>query len=701
MPSLLRDGRGARILRALRGLTHGDTRRTFRPILVDLEPRALLSSMPAAPTNEEQYLLQLINRARANPPAEAARIVALAQTDPTLKAATAGLDLSAFVQQASSVQSLPPLAFNTRLNAAALDHDATILAENNQVHAPAGFLVTGAGGLVAGDGQVYYPAGQSSWSTGENVFAYSGNVHSTNLVDYVNYYHEGLMIDWGNSDFGHLKNILAPGPNEAQAAGTLPYSEIGIGLAIGNPTTPPPANPENPANQGLNVGPVILTEEFAWKSGDAFLTGAVYRDTDANNFYTPGEGLGGVTVQAAGTSGQGTFTTQTWGSGGYSLALPPGTYTVTASGPNAPLRTEVVTIGQDNVGWDVLYALDATAAIATADQPVPADYDGDGKVDVAVYHAATGEWYIDGSSSGPHAVQFGLPNVDIPVPGDYDGVGHAELAVYRPTTGQWIIQSPGGARVVTLGTPGLDDPVPGDYDGDGKTDFAVYRPTTGDWYVVGSNSPGQIVHLGQPGDIPVPADYDGDGKTDFAVYRPTTGDWYVVGSNSPGHIVHLGQPGDIPVPADYDGDGKTDFAVYRPSTAAWFLVGTDSPGRVIQLGQPGTDVPVPGDYDGDHLADLVVFHPETATWVELMSRSPGAIVQFGQGGSVQAQTALQPASVSNYGVLSPRWVATPAAREAAGATRSHPRGPKHRFSHPLARVRTASAPLLKVKPALI
>ena len=362
MSSLPRDGRGARILRALRGMIHRDPRRIFRPVLICLEPRALLSSMPAVPTNEEQYMLQLINRARANPPAEVSRIVALTQTDPTLKAATAGLDLSAFVQQASSVPSMPPLAFNTRLIAAARDHDATILAQNNQVHAPSGFLVSGAGGLVAGDGQVYYPTGQSSWSTGENVFAYSGNVHGSALKDYVDYYHEGLMIDWGNTDFGHLKNILGPGPGEAKAAGTLPYSEVGIGLAFGNPTAPPPANPENPANQGLNVGPVILTQEFAWRSGNAFLTGAVYRDADSNSFYTPGEGLGGVSIQAVGLSGEGTFATQTWGSGGYSLALPPGTYTVTASGSTAPARSQFITIGQDNVGWDVPYAATSSAA---------------------------------------------------------------------------------------------------------------------------------------------------------------------------------------------------------------------------------------------------------------------------------------------------------------------------------------------------
>ena len=49
-----------------------------------------------------------------------------------------------------------------------------------------------------------------------------------------------------------------------------------------------------------------------------------------------------------GTAGQGTFQTQTWSSGGYSLQLPPGTYRVTASGSNLPnTQTRTVTIGED------------------------------------------------------------------------------------------------------------------------------------------------------------------------------------------------------------------------------------------------------------------------------------------------------------------------------------------------------------------
>ena len=214
------------------------------------------------------------------------------------------------------------------------------------------------------------------------------------------------------------------------------------------------------------------------------------------------------------------------------------------------------------------------------------------------------------SAEGPAAEQWGAPG-DRPLPADYDGDGRADVAVWRPrhgaVEGVWFIHrsSDGAGTDRQWGAAALWDlPVPADYDGDGRADLAVWRPVDraapdfatgaqGIWYIVrSSDGQAQSLQWGAAGDVPVPADYDGDGRADLAVRRREF--WYIVSSRDGSSRAEVfGDAADVPVPADYDGDGRADPAVWRPATGEWSVVesGTGAITR-RQWGAPG-DVPVP------------------------------------------------------------------------------------------------------------
>src|SRR5690606_11887801 len=168
--------------------------------------------------------------------------------------------------------------------------------------------------------------------------------------------------------------------------------------------------------------------------------------------------------------------------------------------------------------------------------PVAADYDGDGIIDAAVWNAESRKWTVSSSRSGEmltHDLSKIAGRIDsqlVPVPADYDGDGKADIAVWHPASGEWIaLMSGTGHTPVTasrLGGHG-DVPVQADYDGDGKADFAVFRKAENAWLIRESKSGRELrVELGSAAtDILVPADYTGDGRADIAAFNQ--GEWMI------------------------------------------------------------------------------------------------------------------------------------------------------------------------------
>jgi Ca2+-binding RTX toxin-like protein len=285
--------------------THTRRRDDRPPVAELLEVRRLLAGV--APTDLETYMVELINRARANPSAEA-----------TLY----GIDLNEGLA-AGTISSTPkqPLAINALLNAAARGHVDWLLANNLFQHEGPGGNSPGTRMSNAG----YVFTGNSGW--GENAALSSvGFMNGTQLVER---HHRNLFIDSGISGRGHRRNIMGD------------FREVGSGTGYG-------------WYNSLYVFDSV--QNFARSGTNVFLTGVAFNDTvTANNFYTPGEGMGGITITAVRSSDNAQFSVQTWNSGAYSLALPSGTYTVyaTGNGLNGTAIYNSITIGSENVKLDV------------------------------------------------------------------------------------------------------------------------------------------------------------------------------------------------------------------------------------------------------------------------------------------------------------------------------------------------------------
>jgi len=268
----------------------------YRLWVEELEPRRLLSG--SQPTAAEQLLLEQLNDIRANPAAYGASI---------------NVDLSGVAPEA-------PLAFNPLLVEAAQQHAQDMNARGYfSQNTPEG----------VSPGERLNNLGFTWVSYGESSAAGSKYPTSASAL-------QTLIVDASSATLADRDQLLAID------ALFKTQTEVGVGIVQGG--TGPLTN-------------YYTIDTASTSDGRPFLSGVVFTDTQGTGKYAIGEGLGNVVITVAGPE---SLSTVTWGSGGYSLQLSPGTYTVTASGGDlvAPVK-QTVTIGISNVALN--FVLPVTA----------------------------------------------------------------------------------------------------------------------------------------------------------------------------------------------------------------------------------------------------------------------------------------------------------------------------------------------------
>ncbi len=218
-------------------------------------------------TGAEQYMLELINRARLDPAAEAARY---------------GVDLNAGLAPGTlTAEARQVLAPDAALAQAAALHSQWMIATDTFSH-------TGSGGSSAG--QRATDAGYTWNRVGENL-AMLGTTGSIDAADAIAAHNAALF-----RSALHRENIL----NGA-------FGEVGLGQEIGAFT-----------QGGSTYQASLLTQLFGQSGGHAYVTGVAYSDRDGDGSYSIGEGREGVVFTSGGRSDR------TEAAGGYALAVAAG-----------------------------------------------------------------------------------------------------------------------------------------------------------------------------------------------------------------------------------------------------------------------------------------------------------------------------------------------------------------------------------------
>jgi uncharacterized protein YkwD len=289
---------------------------------------AAASSTPPAnefadrePTHEETLILELINRFRADPKAEALRILPAGEGDKPYSGK--GVDWKMFKDEMDALHPAPPVFFNLDLLEASRRHARyMILNELTHVEDPAK-----AGFYGVGFGERCTKAGYKGFAGGENAFRDPSSPLGS---------HKGFVVDNGEGPGGmqpgrgHRSNMINPG-----------FREVGCSAVP-------------------HGGHISVVHDLGSRK-PRLVGGVVYFDRNHDYAYDMGEGVGGVKI-ACSDGGS----TTTWKSGAYVLDLKgEGQVTVTAEYLGQS-HTETIPAGKNNFKFD--WIIPEKAALERADQ---------------------------------------------------------------------------------------------------------------------------------------------------------------------------------------------------------------------------------------------------------------------------------------------------------------------------------------------